>query len=89
LIRLEAVIKNPTTPGSLKAFSSTLRTDILDYGTLPSYTLRRIADAESNGSGLEEILAEIGLDYLEREVSIVRNIDAEIVMAYENRVNVK
>ncbi len=89
LISMEAVIKNSMTPQNLKSFASTIRTDILDYGTLPSYTLRRLGDVEPHGTGLEQILDELGVDYLELEMSQLRNIDREVVMAFENMTNDK
>lgn len=88
LIRLEAIIKNIETPDKLKSFAAVLRQDILHYGTLPSYTLRRISESQTNGTGLEDILDDLGLDYLEFESKLFRASDNEIVLAFENRVHV-
>ncbi|MGQ9644663.1 MAG: helicase-related protein, partial [Ignavibacterium sp.] len=56
----------------LKPFIRVLREDILDYGTLPDYTLRRIAQLKLNNldsviEELTEIRNELGDDYLEKE----------------------
>lgn len=61
----------------LEDFVKTLRDDIIDYGTLPDYTLRRIANLEfSNEKKIEDSIKEIellkeelGEDYLEKEKS--------------------
>jgi len=77
----------------LKPFLRTLREDILDYGTLPDYTLRRIANLSNNHSGINtgDAIAEIrklgkelGSNYLDREKN-KQYPDKEIIIAIENR----
>ncbi len=74
-------------------FLRTLKEDIIDYGTLSDYTLRRIANLEISGDSnrkkaITEISAlknELGEDYLERERERLRNLSKEIIIAVENR----
>lgn len=76
-------------------FVRTLREDILDYGTLSDYTLRRIANMETvNDAGngkkktVEEICAfkrEMGEDYLQKEKERQKNLTKEIIIAIENQ----
>ena len=77
----------------LKPFLRTLREDILDYGTLPDYTLRRIANLSNNNSGINisEAIAELGKlekelgrNYLDQEKN-KQYPDKEIIIAIENR----
>jgi superfamily II DNA or RNA helicase len=77
----------------LKPFIRTLREDILDYGTLPNYTLRRIANLARKNSQIEmnkameefkKLEIELGHNYLDREKN--KNYqDKEIIIAIENR----
>ena len=75
-------------------FIRTLREDIVDYGTLSDYTLRRIANMETvNDAGkkktVEEIAAlkqELGEDYLQKEKDRQKDIEKEIIIAIENQV---
>ncbi|RMF97981.1 MAG: helicase [Candidatus Schekmanbacteria bacterium] len=77
----------------VKDFLRTLLEDITDYGTLPDYTLRRIANLESSSKeklkkSLKEIEAlkdELGEDYLEREKARQKELAKEIIVAIENR----
>ncbi|MDO8482398.1 MAG: helicase-related protein [bacterium] len=74
-------------------FVRTLREDIVDYGTLSDYTLRRIANMETvNGVGKKETVAEIaalkqelGEDYLRKEKNRQKDIEKEIIIAIENQ----
>lgn len=74
-------------------FLRILREDILDYGTLSDYTLRRIANLENTDDvrcrkSVEEILAlkkELGEDYLQKERERQKNIGREIIIAIENQ----
>jgi len=76
-------------------FVRTLREDIVDYGTLSDYTLRRIANMETvNDAGkkktIEEISAlkqELGEDYLQKEKNRQKDIEQEIIIAIENLKN--
>lgn len=74
-------------------FLRILREDILDYGTLSDYTLRRIANIENTDNAkcrksVEEISAlkkELGEDYLQKEKERQKNLTKEIIIAIENR----
>ena len=76
-----------------KDFLRTLLEDILDYGTLPDYTLRRIANLESSDEkkierSIREIKLlkeELGEDYLEQEKSRQKDLTKEIIVAIENQ----
>ena len=75
-----------------KDFLRTLREDILDYGTLSDYTLRRIANLESvdearQKRAVAEIIAlkkELGEDYLQKEKAKQKDLSKEIIIAIEN-----
>ncbi|MFZ2357241.1 MAG: helicase-related protein [Candidatus Omnitrophota bacterium] len=77
-----------------KDFLRTLREDILDYGTLSDYTLRRIANMESADEAkqkraIAEIIAlkkELGEDYLQKEKAKQKDLSKEIIIAIENQV---
>ena len=76
-----------------KNFLRNLLEDIEDYGTLPDYTLRRIANLDfsseekSNKSikELEKLMDELGENYLEKEKRKIKNIRKEIIVAIENQ----
>jgi len=76
-----------------KDFLKTLLEDILDYGTLPDYTLRRIANLESSDEkkierSIREIKLlkeELGENYLEKEKSRQKDLIKEIIVAIENQ----
>ncbi|MBU0951949.1 MAG: DEAD/DEAH box helicase family protein [Elusimicrobia bacterium] len=76
-----------------KDFLRTLKEDILDYGTLSDFTLRRIANMESADEvkkkrTVVEIAAlkkELGEDYLLKEKSNQKNMSKEIIVAIENQ----
>ncbi len=77
----------------LKPFLRTLREDILDYGTLPDYTLRRIANLSNHHSAINIVEAitelrkleeELGRNYLYQEKN-KQYPDKEIIIAIENR----
>ena len=76
-----------------KDFLRTLLEDILDYGTLSDYTLRRIANFEHGDKRKEKAMVdeivslrkELGDDYLEREKNSQRNLSQEVIIAIENR----
>lgn len=77
----------------IKGFLKTLLEDITDYGTLSDYTLRRIANLESENDeklkkSLEEINKlknELGEDYLEKEKARKKDLVKEIIVAIENQ----
>jgi superfamily II DNA or RNA helicase/HKD family nuclease len=76
-----------------KDFLRTLREDILDYGTLSDYTLRRITNMESvdearQKRAVAEITAlkkELGEDYLQKEKAKQKDLTKEIIIAIENQ----
>lgn len=77
----------------LKDFLRTLLEDILDYGTLSDYTLRRIANLESGNDekikeSIKEMLSlknELGEYYLEKEKERQKDLTKEIIIAIENQ----
>ena len=80
-----------------KDFLRTLREDILDYGTLSDYTLRRITNMESaDGARQKRALAEmtalkkeLGEDYLQKEKAKQKDLSKEIIIAIENQTEAK
>jgi len=77
----------------LNPFLRTLREDIRDYGTLPNYTLRRIANLSKQNSAiniddaiaeLQKLEQELGTNYLDNEKNR-QYPDKEIIIAIENR----
>ena len=74
-------------------FLRTLREDIIDYGTLSDYTLRRIAnmlnsDDNNRKRTIQEISSlkdELGEDYLQKEKDKQKDLSKEIIIAIENR----
>lgn len=76
-----------------KDFLRTLREDILDYGTLSDYTLRRIANLEyadktKQKRAISEVISlkqELGNDYLDKEKAKQRSLSKEIIIAIENQ----
>jgi hypothetical protein len=66
--------------------------DILDYGTLSLYTLRRIANLETDESKIKKTIEELkklkdelGENYLEQEKRKHIEESKEIIVAIENR----
>lgn len=78
-----------------KDFLMLVREDILDYGTLSDYTLRRIAQLKTsfkNNSQKDEMIKEIkslmdelGPHYLEKEKYKGDGLQKEIIIAIENK----
>ena len=75
-------------------FLRTLREDIVNYGTLPDYTLRRLANLEISQNENErkktekEILCleqELGEDYLQKIKQRQKSLNKEIIIAIENQ----
>ncbi len=73
-------------------FLRTLKEDIIDYGTLSDYTLRRIANLANSVGGKEETVKEIsslqnelGANYLLKEKEKHKGFSKEIIIAIENR----
>lgn len=69
-----------------KKFLRTLREDILDYGTLVDYTLRRVADLkEDSVKEIHDLLNELGENYLAEEKNQKNQLRKEIIIAIENQ----
>ena len=76
-----------------KDFLRILREDILDYGTLSDFTLRRIANLETTDETklkrtVAEVIAlkkELGEDYLQKEKTKQKDLSKEIIIAIENQ----
>jgi len=76
-----------------KEFLRTLYEDILDYGTLPIYTLRRIANLDFSDSKktdeslkeLEKLRKQLGDDYLLKTKEKLKETKKEIIIAIENQ----
>jgi len=74
-------------------FIRMLLEDILDYGTLPDFTLRRIANLETTDisnvnqleGGLKELQKDLGENYLKPEKIEQSQIRPEIIIAIENQ----
>lgn len=84
----------------LKSFVNTLLEDLLEYGTLPQYTLRRIAEMETQSKDIEtdeekqEIIDELkyikdklGPDYLEEIKQKTSKLSKEVIIAIEQQSN--
>lgn len=71
----------------LKPFIRTLLEDLIDYGTLSEYTIRRLAD-ESKEKALKavaELKKKLGEDYLKKDKERLSRLTKEIIIAIENR----
>ena len=70
-----------------------LREDIVDYGTLPTKTLRRIADINYRSESdlepaireINALMKELGHNYLDIEKQRNKNLNKEIIIAIENK----
>ncbi len=75
----------------LKPFIRILLEDLLDYGTLSEYTIRRIANIDIKNNfekSLNELKAlerELGANYLYEEKQRIARLSKEIIIAIENR----
>jgi len=92
---LNALLNNP--PSAFEkyiSFTRTLLEDIIDYKTLPDFTLRRIANLQTNNPSekdVEKIVDEfgklkndLGEDYLEKIQHKLGSMQSEIIVAIEN-----
>jgi len=74
-------------------FLQLLKKDIVDYGTLPEYTLRRLSALKTNGQTekahtvkeLIDIKTELGNDYEQTLMDSPTQANKEIIIAIENR----
>jgi len=70
-----------------KDFLRTLKEDVLNYGTLADFTLRRIMNfKEDSVKDLETLKEELGEDYLAKEKTRQRDQKKEIIIAIENKI---
>lgn len=75
-----------------KDFLRMLKEDVLHFGTLPDYTLRRIAGFKENSTkDVQALKSEIGDDYLIKVVKRHKEQKKEIIIAIQNitRENIK
>lgn len=88
LINLDYLIRNKKEElMPYKNFLRTLKEDILNYGTLADFTLRRIMNfKENNVKDLEALSKELGSDYLAKEKNRQREQKKEIIIAIENKI---
>jgi superfamily II DNA or RNA helicase/HKD family nuclease len=69
-----------------KNFLRMLKEDILSFGTLPDYTLRRIAGFKVDKiDEIEQLKNELGEDYLTKEKNRQKEERKEIIIAIENK----
>lgn len=76
-----------------KDFLRVLKEDITEYGTLPDYTLRRIANMESGDDKkinktvkeIKDIKKELSENYLQKEKERQKELVKEIIIAFENQ----
>lgn len=69
-----------------KSFLRTLKEDVINYGTLPDFTLRRIANfKETTVSDIENLKNELGEEYLLKEKNRQKEEKREIIIAIENK----
>lgn len=74
-------------------FINTLLRDILEYGTLSDFTVRRISNLETLNKAklhkldkeLSTLKRELGEDYLNKEISRLKKTRKEIIIAIENQ----
>lgn len=72
-----------------KEFIRMLREDILDYGTLSEFTLRRISNIDFQNlfktvQEIKNLILELGENYLFKEKERVKDLTKEIIIAIEN-----
>jgi len=76
-----------------KKFLNMLLEDLIDYGTLPDYTMRRIANLESSDENkiaksvkeIEKLKSQLGENYLEKEKEKQKKLNKNIIVAIENQ----
>lgn len=69
-----------------KDFLRMLKEDILNFGTLADFTLRRIAELKEDGvKGIEALKHELGENYLSMEKKRQKEKKREIIIAIENK----
>jgi len=84
---------NDSVISEYQTFLQMLLEDILDYGTLSDFTLRRLANLKmkndeqiaSTVNEIEALIKELGENYLEKEKAKIKTLTKEIIIAIENR----
>ncbi|HPD57481.1 MAG TPA: helicase-related protein [Smithellaceae bacterium] len=91
---LNHLINNVQAPELMpyKEFLRTLKKDILNYGTLSDFSLRRISnfsrDEKRISGTVDEIWRlqkELGRDYLDKAIALQKELRKEIIIAIENQ----
>ncbi len=87
LINLDFLIRsNKEELMPLKDFLRTLKEDVINYGTLADFTLRRIMNFKDNNvKEIEVLKKELGADYLIKEKARQKDQKKEIIIAIENK----
>lgn len=78
---------------SYQGFIEDLLTDILEYGTLPDYTLRTIArlefknkkDVQTTRSVIQQLQLQLGKDFLQTQIEHLKTLTQELIIAIENQ----
>jgi len=76
------------------SFLMQLKEDIQDYGTLPEYTLKTIADWDNNGkpnynsinNDLEKLSQNLGKDYLNKVKYGLKVYEPQVIVAIEDQI---
>lgn len=87
LVNLDFLIRsNKEELMPLKDFLRTLKDDVINYGTLADFTLRRIMNFKDNNvKEIEALKKELGADYLIKEKARQKDQKKEIIIAIENK----
>lgn len=85
--KLKTFLQNKLETEEIKNFIEMLLEDILEYGTLSEYTLRRIIEIDSQNykEAVKSLMEELGADYLDKEKERTKNLNKEIIVAIENQ----
>ena len=67
-----------------------LKEDIVEYGTLSDFTIRRIANLDGKSDAqiigeLRNLMDQLGDDYLTKQKELISNIPKEVIIAIENQ----
>ena len=92
---LDTLLNNPPTDFDKHlSFARTLFEDIIDYKTLPDFTLRRIANLNTVAptekdigriiSEFDKLKDDLGADYLEKVKQKLGSMNSEVIVAIEN-----
>lgn len=86
---LESLIRGETSELAIhKNFLRNLKQDIVSYGTLADFTLRRIANLKENSiTDLIDLREDLGDNYLDKQKLRISTYEKEIIIAIENKSN--